>query len=137
MRKNRMKRRRTANIPLASMGDIAFLLIIFFLLASEFRVDKKLSMELPQSEQVEQKDIDIAARVDIDDQGNIYLDGNLVNDAEEVGVGIGAILQGAVLDSERHVQLRCDATQKKDVFEPVLRAIAEAGGVVEAVGEPE
>ena len=94
-------------------------------------------MTLPQSEQVEEKDIEIAARVDIDDQGNIYLDGNLVNDAEEVGIGLEAILQGVVLNSQRHVQVRCDSEQTKDVFEPVLRAIAEAGGIVEAVGELE
>ena len=73
----------------------------------------------------------------VDEQGNIYLDGNLVNDAEEVGVGLGAILQDVVLNSQRHVQVRCDSEQTKDVFEPVLRAIAEAGGIVEAVGELE
>lgn len=137
MRRRIKKVRRTATVPVASMGDIAFLLIIFFLLASEFNKDRKLPMQLPQSSQVKKIEAAIAARVDIDDQGTIYLDGNRLNTAEEVGVGVEAMLQGTISDLQRHVQLRCDASQTKDVYQPVLMAIAKAGGVVDAVGELE
>jgi biopolymer transport protein ExbD len=130
------KRRRKARIPVASMADIAFLLIVFFMLASNFNVDRKLPMELPKSAQVNEMKSSVTARVDIDDQGNIYLDGNRVHDADELKVGIEAMLQGAALE-KRHVKLRCDAAQTKDVFGPVVEAIAEAGGVLEAVGEIE
>ena len=33
------------------------------------------------------------------------------------------------------MQFKCDAAIYKETFEPVLKAIAEAGGIIEAVGE--
>ena len=80
------KKRRTAIVPIASMGDIAFLLIIFFLLLSEFNKDKNVPMELPQSSKVEQVKFSIAARVDIDKDGNIFLDGISVNNDKELSL---------------------------------------------------
>ncbi len=129
------KKRRTAVVPVASRGDIAFLLIIFFLLLSEFNKDKNPPMALPVSSKVEKIDDHIAARVDIDKDGVIYLDGFRVHDGSEVQVGIEALLEGTISDDRRHVQFQCDASQPKDIFEPVLQAIAEAGGIIEAVGE--
>jgi len=129
------KKRRIAVVPVASMGDIAFLLIIFFLLLSEFNKDKERPMALPVSDKVEKVDDHIAARVDIDKDGVIYLDSIRLRDGSEVQVGIEALLEGTISDDQRHVQFKCDASQPKDVFEPVLQAIAEAGGIIEAVGE--
>ena len=129
------KKRRTATVPVASMGDIAFLLIIFFLLLSEFNKDKNLPMELPSSPKVKKMEKPIAARVDIDKDGKIYLDGNKVMDSKDIEVGLTAMLKDTISDDQRHVQFKCDVTQTKDVFEPVLQAIAEAGGIIEAVGE--
>ena len=40
-----------------------------------------------------------------------------------------------VADEQRHVQFKCDASLPKEVFEPVLKAIAEGGGIIEAVGD--
>ena len=39
---------QSAEIPTSSMADIAFLLIVFFLLTSVFATTKGLSFELPQ-----------------------------------------------------------------------------------------
>jgi biopolymer transport protein ExbD len=119
------------------MGDIAFLLIIFFLLASNFNVDRPMDLTLPRSGQVKDIEAEVAAHVDIDVDGKLYLDGEEVNDADEIGIGIKAILQGETEASKRHVQLRCDADLTLDVYEPVIRAIVEANGVIEAVGEAE
>jgi len=33
------------------------------------------------------------------------------------------------------VQFKCDATLLRETYEPVMQAIAEAGGIIEAVGE--
>ena len=46
-----------------------------------------------------------------------------------------AILAKTVSDDQRHVQFKCDAALPKEQFEPVLKAIAEAGGIIDAVGE--
>lgn len=44
-------------------------------------------------------------------------------------------MPNTVTDDQRHVQFKCDSTVTKQQFEPVLKAIAEAGGIIEAVGE--
>ena len=122
-------------VPVASMGDIAFLLIIFFLLASEFAKDKDLPITPPTSAQVTKNKVVVAARVAIDSEGVIYLDGTRVESAKDIEWGVRALLVSTVSDEQRHVQFKCDATLSKETFEPVLKAIAEAGGMIEAVGE--
>lgn len=135
MKRSRHKKRRQVQVPIASMGDIAFLLIIFFMLLSEFAKDKDLAIELPVSAQVEKPEIVVAARVAIDAEGVIYFDGERVNSAKDIEWGVRALLARTIADEQRHVQFKCDAKLSKEVFEPVLKAIAEAGGIIEAVGE--
>ena len=133
--RHKKKERVEVSVPVASMGDIAFLLIIFFLVASEFNKDREVQMEMPRSAHVDDTKRKIAARVDIDVDGQIYLDGKSVPDAQAVRVGIEAMLEGTISDVQRHVRLRCDASQTRDVYGPVLQAIAEAGGIIDAVGK--
>ena len=118
------------------MGDIAFLLIIFFLVCSDIaRDNSKVQVELPYSEYVEKNEENIAARVAVDTEGEIFLDGVKVETAKDVEWGVRAILTSTVSDDQRHVQFKCDASLPKEQFEPVLKAIAEAGGIIDAVGE--
>ena len=135
MKPSRKKKRRKVQVPVASMGDIAFLLIIFFLLLSEFAKDKDLPIDLPASEQVKKTEAVVAARIAIDSEGVIYFDGDRVDSAKDVEWGVRALLSKTVADEQRHVQFKCDASLSKETFEPVLKAIAEAGGIIEAVGE--
>jgi len=117
------------------MGDIAFLLIIFFLLLSEFAKDRDLPIALPASEHVEKTKAVVVARVAVDSSGVIYFDGDRVDNAKDIEWGVRALLARTVADEQRHVQFKCDASLPKETFEPVLKAIAEAGGIIEAVGE--
>jgi biopolymer transport protein ExbD len=118
------------------MGDIAFLLIIFFLVCSELAKERSdLAVTLPYSEHVRKVETPAAARVAIDKDGRIYFDGAQVDGAKDVEWGVRALLANTVADAQRHVEFRCDASLPKEAFEPVLQAIAEAGGIVEAVGE--
>lgn len=129
------KKRRPIPVPIASMGDIAFLLIIFFMLLSDFRKDPNLPIEPPTHEAVEKSDKTVAARVSIDKDGVIYLDGQRVGNPKDIEWGIRALLNDTVTDDQRHVRFKCDRTLPKEIFEPVLKAIAEGGGIIEAVGE--
>ena len=134
-RRSLRKKRRKVPVPVASMGDIAFLLIIFFMLLSELAKDKDLNVVLPLSQYVEKPENRTAARVAIDAEGEIYLDGERVETAKEVEFGIDALLNDSLTDSQRHVEFKCDSALTRDKFEPVLKAIAEGGGIVDAVGE--
>jgi biopolymer transport protein ExbD len=136
MAKHGKKKRRAVPVPIASMGDIAFLLIIFFMVCSEAAKDKQLQVTLPVSEHVQKPEITVVARVAIDEEGEIYLDGVAGQTAKDIEWGIRAMLANTVSDDQRHVQFKCHNEHPKEVFEPVLKAIAEAGGIIEAVGEP-
>jgi len=135
VKRSRNKKRRNVQLPLAAMGDIAFLLIIFFMLCTEFAKDKKLPLELPKSAEVKKTEAAIAAHVAIDENGLIYLDGREVERVEDIENGVRRVLAKTVSDDQRHIQFKCDAKLTKDTFEPVIKAIAEAGGKLEAVGE--
>ena len=129
------KKRRSVPIPTASMGDIAFLLIIFFLVCSEVSKDRSdLEVTPPVSEHVRKNKAPVAARVTIDKTGTIYFDGDRIDNAKDVEWGVRSLLTRTVSDDQRHVQFNCDATLPKESFEPVLQAIAAAGGIIEAVG---
>ena len=129
------KKRRTVPVPIASMGDIAFLLIIFFMVCSEVSKDKKLNVTLPISPYVEKNKDAFAARIAVDEAGQIFFDGRSVDSAKDVEWGVRAMLDSTVSEEQRHVQFKCDASLPKETFEPVLKAIAEGGGIIEAVGE--
>ena len=131
------KARRKVDVPVASMGDIAFLLIIFFLLLSEFNKDKPIEWTPPKSEDIEKNKEKPIARVDIDEAGIIYVDGTPVSDSQAVTDILMPKLDGTLSDKQRHVQFKCDSNLGKSQFEPVLQAIAEAGGIIDAVGEKE
>ena len=77
----RIKRRKEvkAMIPTASMSDIAFLLIIFFMLTTVFRKELGLKVILPSAITTERilKSRDLA-NIYIDKEGRISLDDNLV-----------------------------------------------------------
>ena len=137
MKPSRKKKRKPIPVPIASMGDIAFLLIIFFLVCSEaIKDNSNRPVELPTSEHVTQTKATVVARVTIDETGEIHFDGSRVDSAKDVEWGVRALLTNTVSDDQRHVQFKCDKSQPKEIFQPVLQAIAEAGGIIEAVGEP-
>jgi biopolymer transport protein ExbD len=131
------KKRRKVVVPIASMGDIAFLLIIFFIVCSEASKEKNIDVLLPISEHVKKMDAVVVARIAIDAQGEIFFDGSRVDNAKDVEWGIRALLTNTISDDQRHVQFKCDSTLPKEKFEPVIKAIAAAGGIIEAVGELE
>ncbi|MCS7230225.1 MAG: biopolymer transporter ExbD [Candidatus Kryptonium sp.] len=75
------RRRAEAEIPSASMADIAFELLIFFLVATTFDVDTGIGLVLPPAaettEQVKVKQSDIAKLL-VNAAGEVLLDGELI-----------------------------------------------------------
>ncbi len=124
------RRRKSAGrdsvvISVASMGDIVFLLLIFFILTTKPTEDnlKTVLPTGPDYAEIEKS----AFSVVVDAAGDYYLNGERYPSAE----GLGAQLEGLLAETtpeKRIVTLRCDREIDQDVFMPVIEAIAEAGG---------
>ena len=70
-----------ATIPTASMADIAFLLLLFFFVATVIDVDTGLGLTLPEivEDQVEVKvDPNRMAAVLVNENGDVLVDGNVI-----------------------------------------------------------
>ena len=127
-------RRVPLTVPLASMGDIAFLLTIFFILTSNFAKDDTRNIAPPSAAELEQMEKQNVS-VSIDADGGIFFNGRPVGSADVIEAGVAGFLVGKKDAKDRMVVFRCDRGVDKKVFEPVLAAISKAGGVIAAVGE--
>jgi biopolymer transport protein ExbD len=129
----RRKRRKMLSVPTASMGDIAFLLIIFFILASRF-AQEKVNIESPRSPDISEME-EPKVMVSVTKEGEIYCQGQLMPSAADVRRRIENYLVGKTKPEQKLVTFRCDRTVDRGVFEPVIEAIASAGGIISAMGD--
>ena len=65
-------------IPTSSMGDIAFLLLVFFMVTTIFRDENGLPVELPRAEAGEEVNRELVSNVYINRAGQISIDDRLV-----------------------------------------------------------
>lgn len=131
--KKRRKRKNIINVPVASMGDIAFLLIIFFMVASHLAHERH-QINPPRSlDALKIKESQISVAIDM--EGKIYLQGRLVDSADDIETGVKAMLANKTTEEQRTVIFRCDKDINRDQYMPVIEAIVNAGGLIGAVGD--
>jgi biopolymer transport protein ExbD len=121
-------------IPVVSMGDIAFLLIIFFILCSNFAKKAGKNVQPPVA-----RGLDPLPKprlyVAVDAERRLYFQGRPIGSAGEIEAELSRVIDpNASLDA-RTVVFECDRSITKDVFEPILEAIAKGGGIIGAVGK--
>lgn len=136
----KMPKRPRTNIdpPLTSFGDIAFQLIIFFVLTTVIMDDAQLQAQLPKGEELEQLPSSARISIGIDEESAIWYNGKKM----DMGSWMDALPPKLEADlalienpKDRVVIFRCDQNINKKLFEPVLGFITSAGGVVVLVGE--
>lgn len=109
-------------LPTSSMGDIAFLLIIFFMLASNFMKTANVEAEDPSSPDIDNQE-PAQVSVVIDEAGDIWLQG-----AKTTASELSSSVQDAVGEHrDRPVHVRIHKTHKRSVYMPVLQALSDAG----------
>ena len=85
-----MKLKRTRKdffVPLSSMSDVAFLLLIFIMLVALINYRKEVSIEFPEVENSKRVSSENNLEIWVDLAGNLYLDGNPSNlDTVEMGI---------------------------------------------------
>ncbi len=108
-----------------AMGDIAFNLLIFFVILAQANDDSHLQWQPAAAPELQSAG---ASRVSVvvDNQDKLYLNGQQIGEAQ-LATSIGAIL-GDAPAGERTVLLKVHKESTALRFEPVIEAISEAGG---------
>jgi biopolymer transport protein ExbD len=92
----RKKRRIKPNIPTSSMGDVAFLILIFFLTSTIFTRDKGLKMLLPERTEEQEK-------VKVKPENIVTVAINPAGEAKIKAVGFDLILTPGEFDEIKRV----------------------------------
>lgn len=124
MRPSRFTRQnRVANtIPTVTMGDLAFLLLIFFMATTIFRFDEGLQIVLPRAESTEKPRREHIARIWIDRAGRISINDRLVAASDVAGVIKGALLEAP----DAVVALNADEHAPYGIVSDVIDELKEA-----------
>ena len=115
-----------------SLADIAFLIIFFFMLTSQFMRDKATIRipELPKAGWTES-----TISVVMDESARLELNGQPVADKDELESRLKDLLAGKTAATDCEVRFKCDRTLKYKDYSKVYEAITSAGGVIAIMHE--
>ena len=131
----KLKRQKfDASIPSVAMGDIAFLLLIFFVILARAQDDSHLRWDPASSDNVANVGNPLASVV-IDADGKYFLNGKQTS-IDSLSTTLGAVL-GNIPSGKRAVMFKVDKSTTADLFEPAIEAISQAGGDLVHILEPE
>ena len=109
------------------MGDIAFLLIIFFMLVGQ--IHKDMNIEMAESENIESLER-VPFGVSVDKEGIIRLQGIECSTGELSG----ALVALVGTEKNQTVELTVDKEVLPIDYRPVIAAIAESGAKIQFIG---
>ncbi|MEX0725898.1 MAG: biopolymer transporter ExbD [Planctomycetaceae bacterium] len=119
------RRTMRCDVPSTAMGDIAFNLLIFFVILARAQDDSHLHWNPAQAEKLESAGNSVVS-VLVDSENKLYLNGS------EIGISqlAGRIeeLLGDMPAGKRTVLLKVHQDILAQRFEPILEAVSEAGG---------
>ncbi len=125
------RKKKNLLVPVVSMGDIAFLLIIFFILVSNFTKDAGKQFDPALARDIRELD-PTRVMIIIDEKGKIWLDNHQVASPDALEGALSDRLAGR---EEKRVQLKIDREMSQDLYLGVIESIAKAGGKIDAVGK--
>jgi biopolymer transport protein ExbD len=128
------KKEKSVEIPSASLSDIVFLLLIFFLVTTSIDTEKGLDLVLPPPGDVE---IEIAKRnianLLINAQGQVLLDNERVEIRD-----IARIVRQKIFENERLIiSLKTDKETKYETYVAVLDQLKKAEARRISLAEPD
>ncbi|MCH1421039.1 MAG: ExbD/TolR family protein [Akkermansiaceae bacterium] len=128
------RKKLTASVPSFAMGDIGFLLLIFFVILARAQDDSHVRWQPAKLKEVEMVASPLAS-VTIDTGFKNYLDGKEIS-TDALPAALSKIL-GDTPSGKRYVFLKVHKEAKAIHFEPIIAAISEAGGDLVHILEPE
>jgi biopolymer transport protein ExbD len=132
-RREHEKRHRTGEIPTGSFSDIAFLLIIYFLVATTLVKVKSITADLPSGEKQAQAQLDKTPIVNLRGS-DIYFSDRKVT-VENLNDRLAALELSRQPPDKRVIMLESTSTTSYNSYYQVLAAISANGGVVAIVEE--
>lgn len=114
-----------SKIPTASMADIAFLLLIFFMATTIFKLEEGLNVQLPRAEMGQRIPRDKVAFVWVDGTGNISINDQLITLASIEPILIKRLRENQSLI----VGLKVDAMIPYRVMDEVITQLKRAQAV--------
>lgn len=129
------KRKREVGIPLDSFSDIAFLLIIFFILTTSIQKMTGFRTELPAGQQSQVKQTEKTPTVNIS-AGGVLLNEKTVS-LEQLASELKALDLGSKKDEQRVVLLDAGPDADYQLYFEVMALITAADGVIGILTEDE
>ena len=126
----KLARKKTAPMKetqMVSLADIAFLLIFFFMLSSQFMKDRT-EVALPTLPKLAETTSEIV--VSMDAKGKIILNGDAMADQNALESSLRTLLAGKTKPEDCEVRFLCDKGMTYKKYRPVYEAISNAGGVI-------
>jgi len=127
------KKERNSEIPTASLADIAFLVLIFFLVSSTIDVDKGIGLVLPakgETKDIRQKNI---ASLLINAQGEVLLDGEIIAIPM-----IKSVVRDKIAQNEKLIiSVKTDRETEYQTYIKVMDQLKQAGATRISLAEPD
>lgn len=134
-RKKQAKKHRSGEIPTGSFADIAFLLIIYFLVATTLVKVKSITADLPTGEKQADAQIDKTPTLMLRDDEMLFNDNPVT--LPELNERLSALKLPDKDPGKRIIMLESTDSTRYEVYFHALAAIDAAGGVVALVEEEE
>ncbi len=127
------KKRGETEIPMASLADIAFLLLIFFLVTTTIDVDRGIGLTLPaKGEETEVRSTNITNLL-VNAAGEVLVDG------EQVAMNdVARLIREKIAENEKLiVSVKTDRLTKYEAYVQVLDELKVANATRISIAEPE
>jgi biopolymer transport protein ExbD len=111
-------------VPTASMADIAFLLLIFFMTTTIFRAETGLPVKLPRAETAQKQKREGVMHIWIDAEGRISINDKLVQISDVEPIVVGKMKENPALVVAFNADKRTPYGVVSDVMEELKKANA-------------
>lgn len=121
--KIKFREEEKAKIPTASTADIAFLLIIFFMVTTTFRQDVGLKIIIPEAEAAKKIPTKNLSRIWISEEGIVSIDDVLIPLPKISQI----MIKKKQINPDIIISIQCDKSTKYKDIEKVFNQLTEAG----------
>jgi len=127
------KKKKSSEIPTSSLADIAFLMLIFFLVTTTIDVDKGIGLVLPpkgETKEVSKKNI---TNLLVNAEGKVMIDEQVV----DIPMIKTIIQQKLAVNKNLIISVKTDASTKYRYYIQILDQLKQAKATRISIAEPE